>query len=202
MRTSAEHNIRTTLESYNPNGFGILIGTSAIHWAIASRGGNSNSLRLTDVDLLASPDELVTIYEELPKLFVQEARFISDDASRLKVTPSQQASNIGCLVLDVLSDSNSYEDALVVTPANKRIYAGDISLTGHVASYNGVNYLELPFVFWWKSFIGRGTDKETLLQAIRLLHEQDLFMSFEPRSLSIAIEKAEAGLQYHQTLSQ
>lgn len=61
--------IRTTLDLYAKDRRYILMGTSAIHWCIAHRGGNTESIELKDVDILASDTEIFTMKNAINPLY-------------------------------------------------------------------------------------------------------------------------------------
>ena len=114
------------------------------------------------------------------------------------IEPDSCAKLLGAKSLDIVSDSDSYDDPLVYTHSHERIYAFSLMLlekyTEYVSIHRGVSYIKLPIAFWWKAAIGRESDMDTLYQTIKLLNDQRLFDQGEPRSLFKAIDVGRDGL--------
>lgn len=187
--------IQRTLDMYNPSRHGVLVGTSAIHWAISSRNADSATLGLRDVDILVTEAESIAIYKGLPTNNVKTARFVSEDASRLIVTPTDHAAHLGTLIFDVISDNGGYEDPLIFNKFRERIFANDLNIQPYIKEFKGVRFVDLPFIFWWKASIGRESDMDTLHKTIVLLHDQNAFGSSSPSILFRAIELGRVGLR-------
>ena len=185
--------IRATLEVYDPQNLGIIIGTSALHWAIEARVSCAVKIPFTDVDLFASIEDVDAIHRRLPDEMCGD---ITLNDGRLTVDPSIAARRIGVSILDVMSGGDSYDDALVRTHSNSRVYVRDTDIDVHVIEDNR-NYLSLPFTCWWKAATGRPTDFKTLQALLITMLESGLFSVNEFHSVAQAIEYGKTGYDFY-----
>lgn len=125
---------------------------------------------------------------------------LSPIGNRLRITPTESAKKLGAISLDAISDSEDYDEPFLMTKASERIYAHMIGLDEVTEFSEDVCYMSLPFTFWWKASIGRQSDMDTLHQALRVLNDQNLFDTSEPRSLLNVIENGRAGLGFNRSI--
>lgn len=185
--------IKATLDIFDPEHRGILIGTAAIHMFLSSRDLDSSRIPLRDVDLLASDEDLDVIQEGLKSETVESVTRMD---RRLTIVPSEEAGRIGVCTLDAISDSDSYDDPLVHTRFNGRIYAGGALKPQLIKEANDVRYLSFPFICWWKMSVGRDSDKSTVHKATIALAEGRNVWSNELTELRLAIQRGEDGERF------
>ncbi len=183
--------IRATVDLFDPERRSALIGNAAIHWELASRGVTADRIRLTDVDAIASYDDLRLMHREFS---ADSTLRVTASDSRLRATPSSAAAVRGALPFDVITDSDSYDDPLSFTRFGHRIYYNSPGLSKQILEYDGVRYLDLPFILWWKSSLGRPEDLATINRALKALNDHDVFKANERRHLLKAIELGRLGL--------
>lgn len=185
--------ITKTLETFDPEHKGLLIGTSAIHFALASRGCDTDAIPLRDVDLLTCSEDMSQIREDLPRDLYENAKWLSD--TRYKVEPSEKAKKLGVCILDVTSDTNEYDNPMIRTKFGGRVYANTekYGIERSTKEHEGVKYLDLPFTFWWKSLIGRDTDVSTIESALKIMIESGQFYANEFMSAKHAIRMGSGG---------
>lgn len=168
--------IRKTLDRYDPEHGGVLIGTSALHWELGSRGIDTSTIPLRDVDLLVPVDGLNAIYSLAQE--VVEPERIRNKEFGLRVAASPEEKGSGFADLDVVTGSDSYENAIFALGDERIYYCSDL-LDGHIASYSGISYTSLMFTLWWKTVTGRSSDNWTVQRTILLLHENNALQGGE-----------------------
>ncbi len=188
--TNPIESIKCTLNTFDSKGRGILIGTAAIHWFLASRDCDTVDIPLRDVDIFTNDAGLEVIQQDIDPA---TAEMVTRTNKRLTVVPSEETRRLGICTLDALSDSDSYDDPLVRTKFNGRIYAKDNINRELVREYEGVRYLHFPFICWWKTAVGRDSDIATVQKAIFTLCENNAVWSNEITELKLALRRGEAG---------
>lgn len=190
---SPVESIRRTLEVYDPNHRSLLVGTAALHWVLASRGIDSSSLPLRDVDALVTEDAFDEIHQGLMRGTYSQ---VKKRDHRLTITPSEDRAKWGVIPFDMMSDNDSYDEPMVLTKFRKRVYVKDMDHAGQICETDRVRHLDLPFIFWWKSSVGRDTDIDTLHKTIKLLYEKGQWGWGEPHNLMTAMERGDQGLNF------
>lgn len=173
LPVTPERTIRTTLDIFDPDRKSTLVGTAALHLAIAKLGGDSSTLPLKDVDGVASPHH---IFEIETAVNPQDADQVTCSESHLRIVPSLGARSLGAIQFDIFDSTDNYDSVLPLRKLRDWpiFESNDIERLATTHEYRGLRFLDPAFIIWWKAAIGRESDEKTIALALKAMNDQNL----------------------------